>query len=44
MVKLWEKACAGKSPRECEAELPVDSHRIWNALWHWVEEGELGLR
>jgi hypothetical protein len=44
VVKLWERACAGKTPRECEAELPVDSHRIWNALAHWVEEGALGLR
>jgi Domain of unknown function (DUF4388) len=44
VVKLWEKACAGVSPRRCEAELAVDSYRIWNALAHWVEEGALGLK
>ena len=44
VVKLWEKACAGQSPRQCETELPVDSYRIWNALAHWVEEGALGLK
>ena len=44
VVKLWEKACAGVSPRQCEAELAVDSYRIWNALSHWVEEGALGLK
>jgi hypothetical protein len=44
VVKLWEKACAGQSPRQCAADLPVDSYRIWNALAHWVEEGALRLK
>jgi Domain of unknown function (DUF4388) len=44
VVKLWQKACEGVSPRQCEADLAVDSYRIWNALAHWVEEGALGLR
>jgi hypothetical protein len=44
VVKLWERACSGVSPKNCEAELGVDSYRIWNALGHWVEEGALGLK
>jgi hypothetical protein len=44
VVKLWQKACAGANPRQCQAELAVDSYRIWNALAHWVEEGALGLK
>ena len=44
VVKLWQKACAGTIPRQCEAELAVDSYRIWNALAHWVEEGALRLK
>jgi serine/threonine protein kinase len=44
VVKLWEKACAGGTPRQCEAEIPVDSFRIRRALGHWVEEGALRLR
>jgi hypothetical protein len=44
VVKLWERACAGVSPKDCEGELVVDSYRIWNALGHWVEEGALGLK
>jgi hypothetical protein len=44
VVKLWEKACAGGTPRQCEAALGVDSYRVWNALSHWVEEGALKLK
>jgi hypothetical protein len=44
VVKLWQKACAGQTPRQCAAELPVDGYRVWNALAHWVEEGALGLK
>jgi hypothetical protein len=44
VVKLWEKACAGQTPRQCEAALEVDSYRVWNALAHWVEEGALRIR
>jgi hypothetical protein len=44
VVKLWEKSCAGKTPRQCESELGVDSYRVWNALAHWVEEGALKLK
>ncbi|HXB55185.1 MAG TPA: protein kinase [Vicinamibacteria bacterium] len=44
VVKLWEKACAGVTPRQCEAEIPVDSFRIRRALGHWVEEGALKPR
>jgi len=44
VVKLWQKACEGVTPRQCEADLAVDSYRIWNALAHWVAEGALGLK
>jgi serine/threonine protein kinase len=44
VVKLWEKACAGVTPRQCEAEIPVDAFRIRRALGHWVEEGALRPR
>jgi hypothetical protein len=44
VVTLWEKACAGVTPRQCEAEIPADSFRIRRALAHWVEEGALRLR
>jgi serine/threonine protein kinase len=44
VVALWEKACAGVTPRQCEAEIPADSFRIRRALAHWVEEGALRLR
>jgi hypothetical protein len=44
VVKLWQKACEGVTPRQCEVDLAVDSYRIWNALSHWVEEGALGLK
>ncbi len=44
VLELWEKACAGVTPRLCEAEIPVDSFRIRRALGHWVEEGALRPR
>src|SRR5258708_33298629 len=44
VVKLWEKGCAGVTPRQCEAEIPVDAFRIRRALGHWVEEGALRPR
>jgi hypothetical protein len=44
VVSLWEKACAGVTPSQCEAEIPVDSFRIRNVLAHWVEEGSLRPR
>jgi hypothetical protein len=44
VVTLWEKACAGVTPRQCEAEVAADSFRIRWALAHWVEEGALRLR
>ncbi|HKC11585.1 MAG TPA: DUF4388 domain-containing protein, partial [Vicinamibacteria bacterium] len=44
VVNLWEKACAGVTPRQCEAAIAADSFRIRRALAHWVEEGALRLR
>jgi tRNA A-37 threonylcarbamoyl transferase component Bud32 len=44
VVKLWEKGCAGVTPRQCEAEIPLDAFRIRRALGHWVEEGVLRPR
>jgi serine/threonine protein kinase len=43
VVSLWEKACAGLSPRRLEAELPADAFRIRRALAQWVEEGALRI-
>jgi hypothetical protein len=44
VVTLWEKACAGMTPEQCEAEIPLDSFRIRRAFAHWVEEGSLRPR
>jgi hypothetical protein len=44
VVTLWERACAGTTPRECEAELAVDAFRIRRALAHWLEESALRPR
>jgi serine/threonine protein kinase len=44
VVVLWEKACAGVTPRQCEADVPADSFRIRRALGHWVEEEALRPR
>jgi hypothetical protein len=44
VVILWQKACAGVTARQCEADLPVDPYRIRRALAHWFEEGALRQR
>ncbi len=43
VVSLWEKACAGISPRRLEEDLAADAFRIRRALAHWVEEGALRI-
>jgi hypothetical protein len=43
VVSLWEKACAGLSPRRLESELPADAFRIRRALAQWVEDGALRI-
>jgi serine/threonine protein kinase len=43
VVSLWEKACAGLSPRRLESELPADAFRIRRALGQWVEDGALRI-
>jgi hypothetical protein len=43
VVSLWEKACAGFSPRRLEAELSADAFRIRRALAQWVEDRALRI-
>ncbi len=44
VVALWQRVCAGETPRAIEATLSADSYRMYRALAHWVEEGSLRLR
>jgi hypothetical protein len=44
VVAIWQRICAGESPRAVEATLQADSYRMYRALAHWVEEGSLRQR
>jgi hypothetical protein len=43
IVALWEKACAGVTVRQMEAELAADAFRIHRPLAQWLEEGVLRI-
>jgi hypothetical protein len=44
VIRLWERATEGESPRSCEEALGVDAWQVRRCLAHWLEDASLHPR